>query len=100
MAMMDSIKSRITSRTNKTTRNLQRNVFKSKTPYLRFEDVEVYGAKPSQNEYIKYLFRSRKDSDTIGISKARDAYYSAITSGNIKDLYPQAHYNDSTGCLT
>lgn len=97
MAMMDSIKSRITSRTNKTTRNLQRNVFKSKTPYLRFENVEVYGAKPSQNEYIKYLFRSRKDSDTIGISKARDAYYSAITSGNIKDLYPQAHYNDSTG---
>jgi len=95
--MIDSIKSRVSSRMPKATRSLQRSVFKSKTPYLRFEKVDVYGAQAAQNEYIKYLFRPQKDRDTIGINDAREAYYSALSSGNLKDLYPQAHYNDSTG---
>lgn len=95
--MMDSIKSRISSRTPKATRTLQRNVFKSQTPYLRFGNVDVYGAQPSQNEYIKYLFRPKKGEDTLGIPRAKEAFYRALSSGDIKDLYPQAVYNDSTG---
>lgn len=97
MAMMDSIKARITSRTPQATRELRRSVFKSQIPYLRFSDVEVTGASEKQNEYIRYLFRAASDEDTIGISRARDAYYRALSAGKLRELYPQASYNDSTG---
>ena len=97
MKMMDSIKTRITSRTPAQARELQRRVFKSKTPYLRFSSVDTYGAAPDQNEYISYLFRPRHDRDTIGVDRAREAFYRAISAGTLKDLYPQAQYNDSTG---
>ena len=100
MSMMDSIRGRVVSRTPKSTRNLERAAFKSATPYLRFDKVEVSGASPRQNEYIKYLFRPRSDEDTIGIPRAREAFYRAISSGKLQDLYPQAIYNDSTGLFT
>lgn len=100
MAMMDSIKSRVTSRMIKATRSLERNAFKSQTPYLRFGNVESSGASPQQNDYIKYLFRPRSGEDTIGIDRAREAYYRAISSGKLQDLYPQAVYDDSTGLFS
>ncbi len=97
MEMMDSIKSRIKSRMPADTRRVQRRVFKSRTPFTRFDNVNVYGASPRQNEYIRYLFMPRHNEDTIGIDRARGAYYKALSSDKFKDLYPQAVYNDSTG---
>lgn len=97
IAMIDSIKSRVVSRTPRETRELRRRVFKSRTPYVRFDSVSVSGGTPRQNDYLAYLFRPEADSDTIGIARARDAYYRAISSGKLRDLYPQATYNDSTG---
>lgn len=97
MSMMDSIKTRVKSRTPKATRELRRSVFKSQTPYLRFDEVNVYGASPKQNEYIEYLFRPASGEDTIGVTRARDAYYRALSAGKLRELYPQASYNDSTG---
>ncbi len=100
MSMMDSIKTRVVSRMPKPTRELQRQSFKSQTPYVRFDKVDVSGADQRQNEYVKYLFRPRSGEDTIGIGRARDAYYQAISSGKLQDLYPQAVINDSTGLFT
>ncbi len=97
MAMMDSIKARVKSRTPASVRSLRRRVFKSRTPYLRFDSVAVYGASPKQNEYIGYLFRPASDTDTIGVTRARDAYYRALSAGKLRELYPQASYNASTG---
>ena len=97
MAMMDSIKSRITTRSDSTERRLRRAVFKSRSPYLRFDSVKVTGATPNQNAYLKYLFTRKHHADTFGITKARDAYYRAISSGKIRDLALNAVYDDSTG---
>ncbi len=97
MQMIDSIKGRVTSRMPADIRTHRREVFKSKTPHLRFDNVDVYGARPHQNQYIKYIFDKAGNSDTLGITRAKDAFYRALSSGNIKDLYPQAHYNDTTG---
>lgn len=97
MSMMDSIESRIKSRTPASVRNLRRSVFKSGTPYLRFDSVEVSGASKKQNEYIQYLFRPASGEDTIGVTRARDAYYRALSAGKLRELYPQAAYCDSTG---
>lgn len=96
MQYMDSIKSRIHSRISKEERELRRRVFKSQTPYIRFDSVEVTGASKKQNEYIRYLFTHNR-KDTIDINSARYAYYRAISPGMLRDLVPHAHYNDSTG---
>lgn len=100
MAMMDSIKTRVTVRTPRQTRELSRRMFKSRTPYVRFGHVNVAGGTPRQNDYLSYLFRPAAGSDTIGISRARDAYYRAISSGKLRDLYPTATYNDTTGLFS
>ncbi len=100
MAMMDSIKARVKGRMPASTRRLQRAVFKARSPYVRFDRVNVSGGTPRQNEYLRYLFRPAAGSDTIGIARARDAFYRAISSGKLRDLGAHATCNDSTGLFT
>ncbi len=94
--MMDSIKSRVTTRVPKDYRELRRASFKAKTPYVRFDKVEVSGATKAQNRYISDMFTSNM-ADTFGIAHATDAYYRAVSTGKLNDLQPHAVYNDSTG---
>lgn len=96
MAIMDSIKTRVTSRISPAARKTKRGVFKSKTPAVVFDDVVVTGGSERQNHYIRYLFMRPKDK-TFGFERARESYYRAITPGRLKDLFPQAVYNDTTG---
>lgn len=96
MAMMDSIKTRVKSRIPAETRRLRRDVFKSATPYVRFDHVNVSGGTPAQNHYIDYLF-TKNSPETFDIERARLSYYRAITPGTLRNLLPTAVYNDSTG---
>lgn len=100
MSMMDSIKSRVTARSDSTERALRRAVFKSHTPYLRFasDGVSVTGGTRHQNEFIQYLFEHQRKNkaDTFGINDARRAYYMALSTGKLNNLTVQADYNDST----
>lgn len=100
MAAMDSIKARIPARTRPEVRRLRRSMFKSATPYLRFDSVGVSGGTPQQNEYVRYLFHAPKGCDTIGSNQARLAFYRALSSGKFAMLHPVAHYNDSTGLFS
>lgn len=109
MEFMDSIERRVTSRVPSETRTLRRQVFKSQTPYVRFDSVNVTGGTPKQNHYLEHLFmprgQERKDRlkgrvDTFGIAQARLAYYRAISPGRLQNLFPQAHYNPQTGLFT
>lgn len=98
MEMIDSIEKRVTSRTPAAERNLRRDVFKSRTPYVRFDSVTVTGGTPRQNDYVAYLFDHRRSrTDTFGIADARDAYYRAITPGRLRNLVPHAVYNSANG---
>lgn len=99
MEKMDSIKARVTARTPARTRRLRREVFKSQTPAVVFDSVEVAGGTHSQNDYIEYLFTHHR-SDTFGMARARDAFYRAITPGKIENLVPHAVVDDSTGLFT
>lgn len=95
MAMMDSIKSRVHSRIPAEARQLRRQVFKSQTPYVRFDSVSVSGGNHAQNVYIRYLFTHNRP-DTFGLAQAREAFYRAITPGKFRNLVPKAVYNDTT----
>lgn len=97
MDMMDSIKSRIHVRANPEARRVAREVFKSRTPYLRFDSVDVTGGTPRQNEYLSYLYKPHEGSDTIGVTEARKAYYKALSSGRIASCSVKATPDDSTG---
>lgn len=99
MKMMDSIKGRVTSRISPVARNTRRGVFKSKTPAVVFESVEVTGGNEKQNRYIKYLFEPAH-TDTFGMAHAEQSYYRAISPGRLRDLFPQAVYNDTTDRFT
>lgn len=100
MSMMDSIKTRVTARIPDVTRRTARGVFKSTVPYVRFDSVRVTGATAKQNRYITYLFMPGHHADTFGIAHARQSYYRAISPGRLRDLYPQALYDDTTGMFT
>lgn len=97
MAMMDSIKSRVTSRMPAKTRRLRRDMFNSTRPYVTFDSVNVSGASPHQNDYLRYIF-TRTGRDTLDMAEAKDAYYRAVTSGRLRNLVPRSLWNpnDST----
>lgn len=98
--LIDSIKGRINSRISKESRAISRNSFKSKTPKIVFDKVNVTGTNNNiQNEYIEKLFK-HKESTNFDIEEAKISYYHVISSQKIKDLIPTAIYNDSTDKFT
>ncbi|MDE5922895.1 MAG: patatin-like phospholipase family protein, partial [Muribaculum sp.] len=99
MSMMDSITTRVTARVPAEARALRREVFKSATPYVRFDSVSVAGGSPGQNEFIRYTF-THNEPDTFGLERAKDAYYRIISGGKLRNLVPRAVYNDSTSMFT
>ena len=101
VSMMDSIKSRVSVRRQPELVTLRRDIFKSGTPYLKFDrnKVSVSGGKSTENEFIHYLFTSNLnvEADTFGVDHARESYYRAVSPGRLSNLLPTASYNDSTG---
>ena len=94
IAMMDSIKSRIPRELPQDTRQLQRMVFKSKTPDLVFDKVSVEGGNHQQREYIRRQFDS---DEPFSDEQAKAAYYKTISDGKISDLIPHARYDKESG---
>ncbi len=97
LEMIDSIKARVHTRIPSDVRRMRREAFRMGTPALRFSDVTVTGGSTSQNEYVRYLFRPSKGEDTIGIDRAKLAFYRALASDKLSMLVPEASPVDSTG---
>lgn len=97
MSMMDSIKARVHSRTPAETLRIRREVFKRKTPQVVYGSVDVTGGSRRQNEYIESLFAPDKDQDTISMDRARSAYYSAVSTGQIQNFRVFSDYDKKTG---
>lgn len=94
MELMDSIKSRIPRELSQETRQLQRMVFKSKTPDLVFDSVSVEGGNHQQKEYIRRQFET---GNRFTDEDAKAAYYKTISDGKISDLIPHARYDKASG---
>lgn len=98
MQMIDSIKERVHSRIPAKTVAMRRSVFRSRTPELRFDSVSVQGGTPRQNEFVRSLFRPAHGNDTIGIDRARLAFYRTLSTGRMDLLRARTHCtNDSAG---
>lgn len=101
MQMIDSIKKRVHSRIPAKTVAMRRAVFRSRTPELRFDTVNVDGGTPRQNEFVNSLFRPAPGTDTLGVDRARLAFYRTLSTGRMDYLRARTHCtNDSTGLFT
>ena len=96
MEMMDSIKSRISSRAPKAEVTARRNRFKDATPQVIFRSVTATGASQAENDYVKEMF-TPQHSDTFGIGHARRIYYELVSPGHYRDLVPKAVLDTASG---
>lgn len=87
--MVDSIKSRVSSRRSLEEVTARREQFASRTPVIMFDSVSVGGCTPRQADYLKYLF-DHGSHKPFGMAQAQDAYYTAVTGGKLANLLPQA----------
>lgn len=92
LAMVDSIKKRLPARESLSEVDARRKAFAAKTPEVRFENIVVTGATPSQSKYIKYLFQGKKPEESIDLSQVKNGYYRAVGGGQFYDLLPQAKF--------
>lgn len=93
LAMVDSIKKRVSAREDRASLAARREEFSRKTPVLTFDSVVVTGASPSQSRFLTYLFEGdRKKNKVITMDKVENAYYRAVTDGKLSDLLPQAEF--------
>ena len=99
LAMIDSIKGRVSSRRQAKSLEISRKIFRAKTPDVLFDSVAVRGGTESQNRYINALFTKGKP-DTLSLDNVRDSYYRAITPGKFSDLSLTAQYKPQSGMNT
>lgn len=97
----DSIKSRVNRRVTSESRAIQRVAFKSNTPPLIFNNLNITGCNDAERQYISKQFNSERDStNLLDFSAAERAYYKLITDKKINDIIPHGVYNDTTGQFT
>lgn len=96
IAMIDSIKSRISRRMPSETLRLRREIFKSSTPTIKFsKEITVEGVRESEKEYIIRQFYSKNPELTV--DDVYKGFIRNISTQKLADLRPQARYNKETG---
>lgn len=91
LAMIDSIKKRVTARRTPEDLNASRSGFAAKTPNLKFDSIAVTGATPDQARYLRFLFFGGRPH-TIDMPGVINSYYRAVTDGTLNNLVPQAEF--------
>ena len=92
LAMVDSIKKRVTAREPIEALATRREAFAAKTPVMEFDSVTVIGATPGQARYLEYLFQGQIKDRPFGMERVQNAYFRAVTDGKLSDLLPQAEF--------
>lgn len=95
MAIMDSLKLRIESRTSEKEFDERRRDFNKKKKPLHFESLTVKGLDKQQSKYITASFDKVKDLENIETIKR--LYFKLYSDDKIKFIYPTAHYNSKSG---
>lgn len=90
--LMDSIKQRISRRTNYRQLEMKRMAFKKKMPQLHFHDIEIEGANDQQKKYIKKEFHTNEDG-SFDLEKLKRGYFRLMSDNMISEIIPHAVYN-------
>lgn len=92
LSMVDSIKSRISSRRSLEAVTEHRKEFAASTPELVFDSLDITGANRDQTRYLRFLF-DRGHDRPMTIDEVTSSYYRAVTDGTLSNLMPHAIFN-------
>ena len=95
MAEMENIKSKISRRTNLEQLTRMREEYRSKSPTMIFNNIQVSGVDGSQRYYIIQSIRHK--SSTFDLEELRQEYFKILADDKIKSLLPTANYKKETG---
>lgn len=87
LAMVDSIKQRVSARRDPEMVAQKRKAFKAATPEVKFNKVKVEGTGGSPATYLKKLFMKRR-GEAFGLEDAQQSYYEVMSTGKVADLRP------------
>jgi len=93
VAMMDSIKSRVSRRVDPGEVSLRRLEYRSQSPELLFKNIYITGANPQQQTYIKKEFHA-SDEDIFTYEEVKQAYFRLLSDNIISEIVPHAVYNE------
>ncbi len=92
MAMMDSIKARVSRRVDLDEVNKRREAYKQSLPPLIFQNIYVTGVSESQRKYIEAQLH-RDINHEFSMEEFKRAYFKMLTYSKIKEILPHAVYN-------
>lgn len=78
----------------------RREAFNRKKAPLLFDNVEVQGVNKSQQHYVMNYFENFERKDTANMERMKGDYFRLLTDHAIRNIYPMAVFNDSTGHYT
>jgi len=95
LAQIEQIKSRITRRSDLEDLNRRREEYRSKTPTMVFNNIQVSGVDGSQRYYVIQSIRHK--SKTFDLEELRREYFKILADDKIKSLLPTADFNKTNG---
>ncbi len=95
MAQIGEIKSRIARRSDLQDLTRRREEYRSKSPTMKFNNIQVSGVDRSQRYYI--IKSIRHQSKTFDLEELRNEYFKILADDKINSLLPAATYNAATG---
>jgi NTE family protein len=95
LAQIEQIKSRIKRRSDLQDLTRMREEYRSKSPTMKFNNIQVSGVDKSQRYYIIQSIRHR--SKTFDLEELRREYFKILADDKIKSLLPAADYNKNSG---
>ncbi|HZK93036.1 MAG TPA: patatin-like phospholipase family protein [Prolixibacteraceae bacterium] len=95
LAQIESIKSRIARRADLDLLTRRREEYRSKSPTMIFNNIQVSGVDGSQRYYVIQSIRHK--SKTFDLEELRREYFKILADDKIKSLLPTADYNKNTG---
>ena len=90
--LMDSIKQRISRRTNYRILEKKRIDFKREMPELKFRKIIIHGTNDQQKKYIMRGFHA-KENDIFTLEDLRKGYFRLLSDNMISEIIPHAVYN-------
>lgn len=90
--LMDSIKSRISRRSNHRLLEMRRIAYKKALPEFRFKKITIQGANDQQKRYIRKEFHSH-DNDIFDFEDLRRGYFRLMSDNMISEIIPHVIYN-------
>ena len=92
ISLMDSIKGRIHRRVSAENVRLRRLVYRSNLPQFRFRDIDIEGANPQQQAYIKKEFHD-EDHEVFTYEDLKRGYFRLLSDNMISEIIPHAVYD-------